>query len=64
MTVIQINTLKRLSEEFQADCHLTVEQIMHQSKKVSYQDATNIWLFQKLAQLDLRLQEIERYLVL
>ena len=40
----------QLAEEFQKECHSMVEFIMKESK-ASYQDATNVYLFSKLAQL-------------
>jgi hypothetical protein len=33
---------------------------MGRSQKVSYQDATNVWLFNKLAELQNRIEELEK----
>ena len=50
---------QKIAEKLQEDCHKTVEAVLKESKKVSYQDATNVWLFNKLAEMELRLQELE-----
>lgn len=49
----------RISERLQDDCHKVVEAVMQESNKVSYQDATNVWLFNKLAELENRIEELE-----
>lgn len=49
----------QVAENFQNDCHKTVELIMNEKKDCSYQDATNVWLFKKLADFEMRLRSIE-----
>lgn len=56
----------KLAGELQEQCHEQVELIMQNdyedhgsASKISNQDATNIYLFQKLAELTLRIQELE-----
>ena len=39
-----------IAEKFQDECHATINSIMIE-KDVSYQDATNVWMFKKLAEL-------------
>jgi hypothetical protein len=48
------------AEQLQEDCHKVVGDIMGRSQKVSYQDATNVWLFNKLAELQNRIEELEK----
>jgi hypothetical protein len=48
----------QVAENFQNDCHNTVNQILDE-KKVSYQDAVNVWTFKKLAEFEVRLNQLE-----
>jgi hypothetical protein len=43
--------------EIQNECHATVGFIMDNQKNVSVQDATNVFLFRKLAELTLDIKE-------
>lgn len=47
------------TEQLQTECHKAVELIMKKNKEVSYQDATNIWLFTKLAEYQKRISKLE-----
>ena len=49
-------TLEEITEQIQKDCHKFVESII---SKVTYQDATNTFLFMKLAELTLKLKKYE-----
>jgi hypothetical protein len=49
----KINTL---AEHIQEDCHKMVETIMSRNKTISYQDATNVFIFRKLAELILKIK--------
>jgi hypothetical protein len=49
-----------IGNEFQKDCHRAVEYALKENPKVSYQDATNVWIFGKLAEFELRLREVEK----
>ena len=49
-------TLEEITEQIQEDCHKFVESII---SKVTYQDATNTFLFMKLAELTLKLKNYE-----
>ena len=49
----------KIIEKFQEECQQTVEDVLKRSKIISYQEATNVWLFNKLAQMEIRLQELE-----
>ena len=49
--VIEWEEINKLAERFQEDCHKSAEVIMSDNKKISYQDATNVWIFRKLAEL-------------
>ena len=52
-----------LAERFQKDCHKTVETIFENHKFIpdagSVQDATNVWLFRKLAELQLEINDVK-----
>ena len=53
---------EELTEKLQLECHGFIEKIIEISGKYdskSYQDATNVWLFSKLAELQLKNQELE-----
>lgn len=51
-----------LAEQFQDECQKMVEMVMKQSKKpISYQDATNVWLFQKLAKQELEIRKLKGF---
>jgi hypothetical protein len=39
-----------IAEKLQDECHAAVGAVMSE-KDVSYQDATNVWMFKKLAEL-------------
>jgi len=47
-----------LARNMQEDCHKIVEEVM-KSSKASYQDATNVFIFHKLAKLELMIQELK-----
>lgn len=49
----------KLANEIQADCHAAVESIRSHTKGCSYADAVNVWLFRKLAALEIRLRQME-----
>ena len=49
----------KIAEQLQDDCHKVVEAVMKEGKKVSYQDAANVWLFNKLAEFENRIKELE-----
>ena len=49
-------TLEEITEQIQKDCHKFVDSII---SKVTYQDATNTFLFMKLAELTLKLKKYE-----
>jgi hypothetical protein len=56
--------LEELTENLQNDCHKTVTAIIEGSQiegkpDVTYQDATNVWLFKKLAELELLIEELQ-----
>jgi hypothetical protein len=47
------------AEELQKDCHLFTSDLNGNVAAIQPQDATNVWLFKKLAELELRLQALE-----
>ena len=51
--------LEELTENLQNNCHQTVEAILKDKPNCSYQDATNVWLFKKLAELELSVEELQ-----
>lgn len=48
-------TLEEITEQIQNECHIFVESVTN----VTYQDATNTFLFMKLAELTLKLKKYE-----
>lgn len=58
---IQEQILQQTAEHFQEDCHRTVEVIMLDNKSGAMipQDATNVWLYRKLAEMEIRIKELE-----
>jgi len=42
-----------LAERFQNECHAQAEYVIHLNPKISSQDATNVWLFKKIAEMQL-----------
>ena len=57
--MITDNQILKISEQLQKDCHKTVDSITSKAK-ASYQDATNVWLFTKLAEIETRLKKLEK----
>lgn len=55
--------IHEIAEQFQKECHSTVDaalsRMSHRSSLEHYQDATNVWIFYKLAEFEMRLREIE-----
>lgn len=52
-------TIERMLILNQKECHQQVEELFKGGKKFdksSYQDATNVWLFKKLAELEYQLK--------
>lgn len=52
-------TIEKMMILNQKECHQQVETLLNNKKKLtieSYQDATNVWLFKKLAQLEYQLK--------
>jgi len=52
-------TKEQLTEKIQNDCHKLTDAMIKRSKKVKVQDATNVFLFHKLAEIELRLRQLE-----
>jgi hypothetical protein len=55
-----VEQILQVAENFQNDCHNMANQILNE-KKVSYQDAVNVWTFKKLAEFELRLSQLENH---
>ena len=53
--LVQQETLEEITEQIQNECHSFVESVPN----VNYQDATNTFLFMKLAELTLKLKNYE-----
>ena len=47
-----------IAENFQDECHATVQAIKKE-KSVYYQDATNVWMFKKLAELQNEINKLK-----
>jgi hypothetical protein len=47
------------TNKLQEDCHRTIEELYKLSDHMLlYQDATNVWIFKKLAELELKIERI------
>ena len=56
-----MDELSSTAATFQKDCHETVEMIFDRKKeRVQYQDATNVWIFRKLAELQVQISELNK----
>lgn len=49
----------KIAEGFQDECHAMVEKIKANTS-AAYQDATNIWMFKKLAELQLEIDRLKK----
>ena len=49
--------IQLLTERIQEECHYTVQAVSH-NEKVSYQDATNVFLFTKIAELQVANEQL------
>ena len=52
-------TLEEITKQIQKECHQFVESVTSLTTNTSYQDATNTFLFMKLAELTLKLKNYE-----
>ena len=52
--------VEKLTEAFQKDCHETVNEVLKIAPKCSVQDATNVWLFNKLAGMQDELNKLRK----
>lgn len=54
-----VNEIIDTTENFQNDCHSLVKAIIAEKPSCTVQDATNVWLFKKLAEFEVRLRQLE-----
>jgi hypothetical protein len=60
MTPQQWNKQQHLVDSLQKDCHRVVDGLMKSSGKgLTVQDCTNVWIYNKLAEYEIRLRELE-----
>lgn len=52
--------LQDIAESIQSECHRTVEYVKDNSNNFSYPDATNVFIFRKLAELQLEINKLKR----
>jgi hypothetical protein len=58
--MIENKKLLEVAIEIQKDCHLSTDQMMaNSSKHVVLQDAINVFIYRKLAEMEIRLRAIE-----
>ena len=55
----QENLIQTKAEEFQDECHAIVEKIKANTS-VAYQDATNVFIFRKLAELQFEIDALKK----
>jgi hypothetical protein len=52
--------LAQIAQDIQQECHASVEYVINNSEsQVSVQDATNVFLYRKLAEMELRIRNLE-----
>lgn len=53
--------IQTIAEHLQEDCHKTVESILYEKRgtNINIQDCTNVWMFRKLAEIEIRIKELE-----
>jgi hypothetical protein len=54
-----INERLDIANQFQDECHAMIDMILDENKSVSYNDAMHTYIFQKLAEFELRLRKLE-----
>lgn len=52
--------IQKRAEKLQEECHTTVEFIKENNSIIGYQDATNVWMFRKLAELELEVETLKK----
>lgn len=50
---------KTLAEQFQEECHFTCEKVLNEQPEIQYQDAVNVWMFNKLAEFKTEINELK-----
>lgn len=51
--------LEEYTDHYQKECHSFCELAKKGGKKIGYQDATNVWLFTKLAELTISINKLK-----
>jgi hypothetical protein len=51
--------IQEKAEEFQNECHSVVE-LIKSNTSVDYADATNVWIFRKLAEMQLEIDALKK----
>lgn len=53
--------VQRMAEQIQDECHEAVKHVIRESaEEITVQDATNVFLFTKLAELQLQIEQIKQ----
>ena len=55
----KVSIIFKTADAFQDECHKVAELILKENPKTEYQDATNVWIFRKLAELQFHINELE-----
>jgi hypothetical protein len=54
-----------ITERFQDECHEWVDRLREiNGEKIDVESAVNVWMYSKLAEIEIRLQSIESFLQL
>lgn len=56
----QEELIQKRAEKLQEECHTIVEFVKENNSMMGYQDATNVWMFRKLAELELQIDELKK----
>lgn len=54
-----VDEMLSTAQHFQNECHELTKEIIERKPKCTVQDATNVWLFKKLAEFEVRLRQLE-----
>ena len=56
---VDVDEMLSIAETFQKECHALGEQILEHKPDCISQDLTNVWLYKKLGEFEMRLRRLE-----
>lgn len=52
--------IKKVAVELQKGCHKMIDKLIITNPKCDHQDLTNVWMFKKLAEYEIRIKGLEK----